>query len=73
MTIKLSIIKGTIYNEKMELVYNSVIQVSEIDPITKLSKILGYTTTDINGSYAFALEASEDKFYELSIYPPLNA
>lgn len=68
----MSIIEGTIYNEKKELIFNAVIKITEINPETKLIKEMGYTTTDINGKYAFSIDAYINNIYQLTIYPPLN-
>lgn len=73
MPEKTYILKGTIYDEKQELVSGAVVTVTEVDPLIKTTKFLGYTITDINGYYLIAIEAFEDKFYELGIFPPLNS
>lgn len=73
MPEKTYILKGTIYDEKQELVSGAVVTVTEVDPLSKNTKFLGYTITDINGYYLIAIEAFEDKFYELGIFPPLNS
>ncbi|MGL4911901.1 MAG: hypothetical protein ACRC3Y_05640 [Romboutsia sp.] len=73
MPKKLYILNGTIYDEKEELVSGAVVKVTEMDPLNKTSKYLGYTVTDINGYYLISIEAFYDKFYELAIFPPLDS
>ncbi|RDY23318.1 hypothetical protein CHF27_008710 [Romboutsia maritimum] len=65
-------VKGTIYNERNEFVYGAFVQISEIDPDTKITKFLGFTFTDEYGFYSFTIDAFNDKFYELAIFSPLN-
>lgn len=72
MSTELSIIKGTIYNEQRKVIWNAIIKVTEIDPVTQTYNELGYTLTDRDGNYAFALNASIDYIYQLTIYPPIN-
>ncbi|MCR8744764.1 pollen Ole e 1 allergen/extensin family protein [Romboutsia lituseburensis] len=67
------ILNGTIYDEKQNLISGAVVKISEIDPVKKTSRFFGYTVTDVNGYYLLSLEAFDDKFYELAIFPPLNS
>lgn len=67
----ISIIKGTVYNEKHEPAVGAAIEVKEINCSSKKSTILGYCFTDDKGEYAFSLVATCGICYEISIYSPL--
>ncbi|MGL5348546.1 MAG: hypothetical protein ACRDA3_14455 [Peptostreptococcaceae bacterium] len=66
------IIYGTITNQNQKSIYDSVVQIVEINPKANDTRTnLGYTRTDINGYYSFLISISDEKIYQLSIYPPL--
>lgn len=66
------IIYGTIVDEDQKSIYNAVVEITEIDPKNSDARTnLGYTTTDVNGYYSFFTSISDEKIYQLSIYPPL--
>lgn len=73
MSTKYVIIYGTITDENQNPIFNSVVQMIEIDPKNHdLRTNLGYTLTDINGYYSFLIYIDNEKVYQLGIYPPLN-
>lgn len=67
----ISIIKGTVYNEKHKPAVGAAIEVKEINCFNKKSTILGYCFTDNKGKYVFSLTAAYGMCYEISIYSPL--
>lgn len=67
------IMYGIIKDEAQYAVANAIVQMIEIDPKNDNARTnLGYATTDINGYYTFSILVSNDKIYQLGIYPPLN-
>ncbi|MGL5312911.1 MAG: hypothetical protein ACRC92_06660 [Peptostreptococcaceae bacterium] len=71
--VNVVIMYGIIKDEAQDAIANAIVQMIEIDPKNdNTRRNLGYTTTDINGYYTFSVLISNDKIYQLSIYPPLN-
>lgn len=72
MASNVSTIKGTIYNEKRELVSGAFITIYEVDPKSKVSNLWGYTMTDGSGQYEISNISLANMIYEINVYPPLN-
>ncbi|MFA9376168.1 MAG: hypothetical protein ACERKZ_05365 [Lachnotalea sp.] len=68
---KFQIIKGIVYNQRLEPCEGAVVQVIQINGKTKSKIILGYVTTNEEGEYLFSIEANPSMKYELTIFAPL--
>lgn len=68
-----SIIRGHVYDYNKMPCAGAVIEIIEINPSTNERTVLGYSYTDKNGKYLFALDTFLCTLYEFAIYSPLNS
>jgi len=69
---KHQIIRGTVYNQKKKPSAGAIIQVTQISNRNDSRSILGYSYTDEDGKYVFAIEALPYMKYEIAVYAPLS-
>lgn len=67
----ITLISGTVYNPKNEVVKNACIEVIRLNTIDNTESVLGYNFTNDKGKYGFVLEIDRFSDYIFNVYSPI--